>query len=255
MSVVVDWIRHHAAGRTFVDIGGIGLNSLNERISVAVQAGAAEATMADFRRFGFPEWDVFDGKMSDMGIAGYRKIDGVNLEAREFPDRVGRFDFVHCMGVIYHAPAPMVMLDNLSRITGELLIVNTVIVPEKIETEIGELSYPGAEVLFLPALSEREREILEAYYQSLLNWPPGRFSSYAPRISDPDCQMPWLQTRALSDRHFWGDKGDMSYSPYWFLFTKQAFRAAVRMFGFRILDETSFKGHTLTLLCERSHGS
>lgn len=252
VSPVINWIEESVAGKTFADIGGIGLDSLNERVSVAANAKAAKATMIDFRKFGFPEWEIFERKMQERGVTDYGKIDGANLEASTFPDQVGQFDFVHCTGILYHAPAPIVMLDNLSRITRQLLIVNTVIVPETVETEVGTLHYPGSQILFLPGISEDERKILEAYYQKLLDWPPNRFSAFAPRIEDENAAMPWLQTRAASDKHFWADKGALSYSPYWMLFTKPAFRAAVKMFGFKIKAEHSFKGHTLTLFCERA---
>ncbi len=218
MSPVIPWIQNNAAGNTFADIGGIGLNSLNERISVAASAGSIECTMIDFRRRGFPEWIIFDEKMKKKGVVNYRKIDGENLEDPTFSNRVGHYDFVHCTGLIYHAAAPMLMLNNLARISCQFLIVNTVIVPEKIETDVGNLSYPGSQVLFLPGISEEERRILDAYYQELLGWPEGRFSAFAPRVDDDKCAMPWLQTRAASEKHFWADKGALSYSPYWSLF-------------------------------------
>lgn len=250
-SPVVTWIEERAHGLSFCDIGGIGLNSLNERATVAAAAGASSVTMIDYRRFGFPEWDVFHEKAKEAGL-DVKMIDNANLEDRGFPTRVGRYDFVHCMGILYHSPAPMLMLDHLSRISGRYLVTNTVIVPDVMETDVGTLTFPGSQAVFLPGLSEGEREVFELHYQKLLGWPAGRFSGFAPRVADERSAMPWVQTRAASEQHFWGDRGELSYSPYWWLFTKQAFRAAVEMFGFRILDENSFKGHTLTVLCERS---
>jgi hypothetical protein len=240
---------------SFADIGGIGLNSLNERISIALQSGASEATMIDYRRPDFPEWDVFKAKMKELELDQYRVIASANLEARDFPAQVGKYDFVHCMGILYHAPAPMIMLDNLSRISNRYMIVNTVTIADRIENEAGSLSFEGSQVLFLPGLSERERAILDLHYQDLVGWPPDRFNAYAPRIDDEEATMPWLQTRAASEKHFWGGKGDLSYSPYWWLFTRQAFRAAVCLFGFTIKAETSFREHTLTLFCERDPGA
>lgn len=253
-SSVIDWIERYVGGLTFCDIGGIGLNSLNERASLAAHAGAASVTMIDYRRFGFPEWDDFDNKMAQAGLDDIKKIDGANLEDRGFPDQVGRYDFVHCTGILYHAPSPMLMLDNLARVTGRYLITNTVVVPEVIENAAGRLTFPGSQALFLPGISEDERAVLDLHYQETLNWPQGRFNAFAPRIGDESAAMPWMQTRAASEKHFWGDRGDLSYSPYWWLFTKPAFRAAIELLGFRILEEASFKGHTLIVFCERIEG-
>jgi hypothetical protein len=249
-SPVIKWIEETVSGKTFCDIGGIGMNSQNERISIAVRAGADNATMIDYRRFGFPEWVTFERLMAEKDI-DYTAIDNANLEDKEFPSKVGQYDVVHSTGIIYHAPSPMSMLDNLSKITKKYLITNTIIIPDIVETEAGTLRYEGSQVLFLPGISEDERAILELYYQELLGWPEKLFTTYAPRICDTESERPWLQTRAASDKHFWGEKGALSYSPYWWLFTKQAFRAAVQLFGFKIRDEHSYKGHTLALFCER----
>ena len=143
------------------------------------------------------------------------------------------------------------MLDNLARITRRFLITNTVIAPDVMETDAGRLEFPGSQIVFLPGISERERSIMELYYQKLLGWPAGRFSAFVPRIGDTQAAMPWLQTRAASPAHYWGAHGDLSFSPYWWLFTKDAFRAAVKLFGFEIKQEHSFKGHTLSVFCEK----
>ena len=248
---VAQFILDHVAGLTFCDIGGIGLNAMNERVSVALDGGATEATMIDFRREGFPEWDAFRAKMQGAGLSSYKTIAGANLEHESFPDTVGSYDFVHSTGILYHAPAPLRVLDNLARITRRFLITNTIIAPDVMETDAGRLEFPGSQIVFLPGISEQERSVMELYYQKLLGWPAGRFSAFVPRIGDKQAAMPWLQTRAASPAHYWGAHGDLSFSPYWWLFTKDAFRAAVKLFGFEIRQEHSFKGHTLSVFCEK----
>lgn len=250
-SPVPGWIEARVEGLSFCDIGGIGVGAVNERISTAMRAGAAEATMIDLRPSEYPEWVHFRKRMEESGVQGYKSIDKANLEAAEFADHVGMYDFVHSTGILYHAPSPVVIMDNLSRIARRYLITNTVIIPERVETEFGSLHYPGSQVVFLPGISEHERAILGAHISSKLNWPEGRFDSCVPRPEDPAAAMPYIQTRAPSELHFWRSEGDLSYSPYWWLFTKDAFRALVGMFGFQIIDEHVYKEHALTVLCER----
>lgn len=250
-SPVPGWIEARVEGLSFCDVGGIGVGAINERISIALGAGAAEATMIDLRPAEYPEWMNFRKRMEERGVQEYKTIDKANLEAADFADQVGVYDFVHSTGILYHAPSPVVIMDNLRRIARRYLITSTVIIPERIETEFGSLDYPGSQAVFLPGISERERAILRADMSSKLNWPKGRFDSCVPRPEDPAAAMPYIQNRAPSDLHFWRSEGDLSYSPYWWLFTKDAFRALVRMFGLQIIDEHVYKDHALTVLCER----
>lgn len=58
------------------------------------------------------------------------------------PDRVGTFDIVLFLGVLYHMRHPMLALDRVASVTGKLLIVETVI----------DLLYvPGPALAFYPA--------------------------------------------------------------------------------------------------------
>lgn len=251
MSAVENWISEHVEGLRFCDIGGIGVGAKNERASIAYKSGASKVAMIDYRERSFVDWRVFREKMEEKGIEGVCELGGLNLADPEFPDHAGQWDFVHSTGIIYHAPNPMIMLENLAKVAQKYLIVNTVTVPEVIENEAGRLEFPGSQIVFLPGIGPRERAVFEAHYQGLLGWKDGTFSAFAPESHDVNARMPWRQLNADSSNHYWGDRGELSFSPYWTLFTPQAFRAAVTLLGFRVIDEHSFRGHTTTLFCEK----
>lgn len=252
-NVIDRWIADHVNGLTFCDIGGIGLRSKNERVSTAARNGATRSVMIDFRRADFPMWNIFHEVMALKKIDDYECLYGINLESPTLPDEIGVFDFVFSTGILYHAPSPMLGLYNLSRVTRKYLIVNTVTVPSVIENEVGRLEIPDSAVLFLPSLAGQEREVLKRHYITNLDgWDEAKFDGLLPRPDDNDAKMPYIQKREPVSGHYWEGPGGLSYTPYWWLWHENAFRAAVKMLGFNVLAEHNRKRHTLALLCERN---
>src|SRR4051794_13465658 len=111
MPSVNEWIARYASGRSFADVGGLW-NTKNERISSAFRAGATRLAMIDMQPLGNHWWTQFDERCRELGVSGYESISG-NIEDPKLLDVVGRFDFVHCSGVIYHIPNPMLTLFRL----------------------------------------------------------------------------------------------------------------------------------------------
>lgn len=116
-------IRHHAPGRSFVDIGCMwGVNG--EYAFIAEEAGATAVKGVDV--FG-PTPEFLEKKQARgshvefiLGDAGH-------------PDtlaQIGVMDVVFCAGVLYHHPSPFDLLVALRRICGELLILRTSTIPE-----------------------------------------------------------------------------------------------------------------------------
>jgi hypothetical protein len=244
------WIAERVRGLTFCDIGGIGLRSRNERISTSARNGAARSTMIDFRREDFPMWKIFHEVMEKKEVSDYDCLTGINLESPSLPDDVGVYDFVHSTGIIYHAPSPVYSLFNLSRITRRFLITNTITMPSVIENEKGKLELPSSGVLFLPALADQEREVLKCHYLKILNnWTEQKFDNLIPR--DNEGMMPYLQLDKPASGHYWEGPGGLSYTPYWWVWHEDAFRKAVTMMEFTIIDEHNPRRHSLALLCER----
>ena len=97
-----EWIRSLVNGQTFADVGGLW-RAMNEKISVALKAGATAATMIDVEPLDSKLWEDFRARCALMNVSGY---DCVQADATvpDLRERVGAFDVVHCAGVIYHVP-------------------------------------------------------------------------------------------------------------------------------------------------------
>lgn len=128
----VDWIREHAPGRSFADIGGM-FKLVGDLAFLAEESGATSVTMfdvgdPDLPCEGHPDWGIFADKRDKRG-SKVRYVQG-DLEDPASPDRIGLHDIVFCSGVLYHTPNPVRQLLHLREITGELLYLSTLIVPE-----------------------------------------------------------------------------------------------------------------------------
>ncbi len=231
------WIKSAPNWRSFVDIGGIGENSGNERVTAAVAAGGRRVVMADFEPFSHPLWDIFRRKMRDAGLSEIEAYEHIDVRDPELPSKLGIFDFVHSTGINYHLPDPVMGVFNLSRLSRRYMITNTVILPDIVENEHGRIDMDASRVMFLPAITDRERDILRSHYRRKFGWD---FAYNAPRQDDPYQIMPYMTDTGLS------------CYPYWWLFSSEAFRSLVRLTGFAILDEHVWEDHTLALFCERT---
>jgi hypothetical protein len=231
------WISDVVPGRTFVDIGGIGMNSTNERVTFAAQAGAARVAMADIRPFGFHEWVTFDRAMETAGLTTVDRYDQVDITSTTLRDRLPAFDVVHCTGIFYHLPNPVETLRTLDRVVGDRLIINTVTVPERIENEEGRLDFAGNVALFLPGIDARERAILGAHYQRKFGW---SINDVAPPLDgQAGAKMPYIAD------------GQFSCWPYWWLMSDACFRSLLRLMRYRIDAEWKWEDHCLACLCSR----
>lgn len=135
-------VARHAPGRTFADIGC--LYEANGAIAFAAEAAGATAVCGvdvsePTREFA----DEHERRGSAVRFVRGDLHDAATLEA------VGRHDIVWCSGVLYHVPHPLLTLERLSSIAGELLIVGCQTIPE----------VPGIPqaAVFWPGLSEAAR--------------------------------------------------------------------------------------------------
>lgn len=224
-------------GRTFADIGGIGMDSASERITFAVEHGAASATMVDIRPPDYHEWKRFREVCASKGISDYRELASIDINDPELVQKVGTYDVVNCTGIFYHLPSPLAAFENLRGVVGEYLIINTVIAPEVIENQSGRLEFPGSVALFLPGIGEQERSILGEHYRAKFGL---LIDGFAPRIRD--------QHNSYTP---WHDGGGFTCWPWWWLFNTSAFRALVQLMGFQILDEWMFEDHALYVFARK----
>ena len=126
------WVREHAPGRSFADIGGL-FKLMGDMAFLAEECGATEVTLFDVGDPDLPaeghlEWGDFESKRTARG-SSVRYVQG-DLEEHVSAQRIGVHDVVFYSGVLYHTPNPVLQLLQLRRITGELLYLSTLTMPE-----------------------------------------------------------------------------------------------------------------------------
>jgi 2-polyprenyl-3-methyl-5-hydroxy-6-metoxy-1,4-benzoquinol methylase len=157
------FISRVARGRSFADVGGL-YGTVSEKLSVAHSHGATDLTMIDIVPEGNELWQAFSDRMQQLGISGYETISKSILDLAESPDHP-RYDVVHCTGVLYHMPDPIRLLSALRKITRKYLVLGSAVTATSISGNGETLNVPPAASLFIPALKEHERAILEGYWR------------------------------------------------------------------------------------------
>jgi len=228
MTVETSWIDPRdtliarvVSGRSFADVGGLW-GTVNEKVSVALRAGAGSGAMVDIAAPGAPLWDQFRDRMTSFGLTDYQCI---SSDVCQLADGC-KYDVVHSSGILYHHPNPLMMLEALHRITGQYLILTSAITHEEISTTQGVYRIPGSGAIFVPALTEQERKILTEYWEKTA----GDVTCYG--INHP---VEWRLT---------------DFGPWWWLPTARCMRAMCEAAGFRVLeaiDTWNSNAHTLLL--------
>lgn len=224
------WIETRVAGKSFMDIGGLW-GTRNEKVSVALNAGARTATMADIAPLDHQLWKDFDAHCRQRNVHGYGRAQLDIVEPPlEYADLV--HDVVHCSGIIYHVPDPYRMLANLRKLTGEYLILTSMVVPERIENSVGMLDFPADRATFVPSLRDSTRAIVAAHFDAL--------GLTVAAINQP-LNEPWR----------WPD-GTPNYGPWWWLMSPAFLRGLVEVAGFTIEDECwSWEQRSYSFLARR----
>jgi 2-polyprenyl-3-methyl-5-hydroxy-6-metoxy-1,4-benzoquinol methylase len=155
------WIADHVKGKTFADVGGLW-GTVNEKVTVALGAGAKKATMIDIAPLDKKLWDDFRVHCREKGVSNYQCIQADATDG-SLKDLVGAFDMVHCSGVIYHVPDFIGLIRNLRSIANRHLIITSMIFPERIENKFGVLDMSGGNAMFVPLLTESQRQIAGKY--------------------------------------------------------------------------------------------
>ena len=139
-----EYIRNHAGGRSFADIGCMwGVNG--EYSFIAEDAGATAITAVDV----FGPTPEFEEKRLRRG-SRVRFVLGDVTRASTL-EEIGQVDVVFCAGVLYHHPSPFDLLVALRRLCRETLILRTSTIPEV-------RGLPNAAVYF-PMLDEESRAL------------------------------------------------------------------------------------------------
>lgn len=139
-----EFIRNHAPGRSFADIGCMwGVNG--EYSFLAEEAGATSVKAVDV----FGPTPEFEQKRTTRA-SRVQFVLG-DITRMDTVDAIGQVDVVFCAGVLYHHPSPFDLLVALRRICRETLILRTSTIPEV-------RGLPNAAVYF-PMLDAAGREL------------------------------------------------------------------------------------------------
>lgn len=209
-----EFIKKVVKGKTFADLGGLW-GTVNEKISVAHRYGATALTMIDRITKEEDDWRLFDEHRQKLGVPEVECISKDILSLADAPG-YGRYDVVHCAGVLYHIPDPMRLVETLRKITREYLVLSSVITPMRIESDHGVLNVPAGACLFIPALRGKELQIVKSYWQKFVG-------GGAVGV-----------TRELAD---WRDT---HYVPWWWLPTVEAVKGMAVAADFEFLEGAYF---------------
>jgi tRNA (mo5U34)-methyltransferase len=110
-------------GRTVLDIGAWDGFFAFE----AERRGAARVVAADYYSWHGPTWSTKAGFELAREALGSR-VEDVDIDVMDLsPERVGTFDVVLFLGVLYHLPHPLLALERVASVTGDLLVLETVV--------------------------------------------------------------------------------------------------------------------------------
>jgi tRNA (mo5U34)-methyltransferase len=114
------------SGRSVLDIGAWdGFFSFE-----AEKRGASRVVASDHYAWHGQGWGTGEGKAGFLlaRSALNSKVEDVDLDVMDLsPDRVGTFDVVFFLGVLYHVPNPLLALERVASVTNGLLILETVV--------------------------------------------------------------------------------------------------------------------------------
>jgi tRNA (mo5U34)-methyltransferase len=114
------------SGRSVLDVGAWdGFFSFE-----AERRGAARVVATDYYSWHGRGWGTGQGKagfeLAREALGSH--VQDVDLDVMDLsPERIGTFDVVLLLGVLYHLPNPLLALERVASVTGDLLIIETVV--------------------------------------------------------------------------------------------------------------------------------
>lgn len=223
-----NWIREIVVDKTFADIGGLW-GTKNEKVSVAIKAGAKEATMIDINFLKHKLWVDFNNHCKALNISDYRCLQA-DVNDQNLKQIIGRYDVVHCSGIIYHVPDPFLMLRNLHSVVKEYLILTSMTVPSIIKTEVGSLILEGGIAYFVPLLNETQRRIFATHFE--------RENITIAGINAEPVNN-WISSNGIP-----------KYGPWWWLWTPEFLKKILEVCRFEVLEvHETWKGKSHSFLC------
>ena len=223
-------IKNHVNERSFVDIGGLW-GTHGEMMTTAARAGASRVMMADIQEPGSDWWQKFEARCAELGVEDYEELQ-VDICAPEAPEKLGRFDFVHCSGVMYHVADLFQFLGNLVSVTGEYLLLSSVVMPDQLQGKAGSMTF-GPDLAYLsPVLSEENHAVVVEHLEGI-GFNAAGLTQQAEFVIDNVPQT----------------------GPWWWLFSGSFMARVVELYGLEILEQgPTPTGHGYTILARRTAG-
>jgi tRNA (mo5U34)-methyltransferase len=141
-SIRLQWVNlpERLDGLTVLDVGAWdGFFSFE-----AERRGAARVLATDSLAWGAPGWGSKAGFELARRVLG-SKVEDMNIDVLELsPERLGLFDVVLCLGVLYHMRDPLLALERVASVTSNQLILETHV--EDVGRRPRLIFYPGSEL-------------------------------------------------------------------------------------------------------------
>jgi SAM-dependent methyltransferase len=204
-----EYIGRVVKGKSFADIGGLW-GTTEEKVTIAHKFGATSLAMVDIQPPNNELWKAFKERCNSLGVV---KVECIVQDIQKWAETdPPQYDVVHCSGVIYHIPNPIRALAALRKMTREFLILTSAVISTHVASDEGILVIPESAILFIPALRERELDIVKSYWE--------RF------VGEGALGL----TRPLDEWKDW------NYGAWWWLFTVNSLKSMCRVSGFDFVD-------------------
>ena len=228
-----EWTWKLATGKTFAEVGGLW-RTLSEKVTVAALAGATSVAMIDnIDPLGQGVWwPAFDKRCAELGVSGVKKY-AVSIDNPQVRDIVGAYDVVHCSGVLYHCPNPILTVGNLLSITNEWLLLSLVVMPPVITNSAGTIRMSSDSAYLVPTLSATNHAI---------------FSEH--------CRVTYGSAMGLdapAKTWFFAD-GTPDYAPWWWLWTSSYVKKMLECFPIEVVFEGPLSGSAAHFFACRKTG-
>ncbi len=228
-----EWIGRIAAGKSFVDVGGLW-GAVNEKITPAHNAGATSLCMVDIWAPGSEWWLKFRERCSTCGAGPVREV-VTSVDNPNVRQSVGRYDIVHCGGVLYHSPNPFLTIRNLMSLASESLLLATAVMPPVVENEFGRLEFRSESAVCVPLIGEASRKILDKHLRD--SYGGGAYGVNAPVDA------------------WYFDDGAPNYGPWWWLWSADYVERMLAASGLDIIElDAAIRRHRPSLALSRKAG-
>jgi hypothetical protein len=225
-----DVISQLVSRKSFAEVGGLW-GEVNEKTTIAYAGGASDLCQIDIWNQDSEWWPRFRTRYKERGVPFVREVIG-SIDNPSVTKTIGQYDIVHCSGVLYHCPNPILTLRNLRTITREKLVIAVAVMPSKIENEHGSVSISDEAAIYIPCIEERSRIIIDLYTHQ-----KDGGNAYGVNYRMPN----WFFT-----------DGSPNYGPWWWLWTAEYFKRLITASGFVVTaDYSQFEGTGHLFVCDK----